>query len=102
MATTKKSTRSSTRSGHYERQQGGYRAFMPRPLPPDDLRIDTELQALVSSADMALGRLDGAVSVIPDPDLFVLQYVRREAVMSSQIEGTHASLIDVLEFEAQL
>ena len=57
--------------------------------------------ALLSEADRALGRLDGAVSVLPDPDLFVLQYVRREAVLSSQIEGTHASLMDVLEFEAE-
>src|SRR5206468_48897 len=46
--------------------------------------------------------LDGAVQVLPDPDLFVLQYIRREAVLSSQIEGTHASLMDVLEFEAQM
>ncbi len=57
---------------------------------------------MASKADVALGRLDGAVRVIPDPDLFVLQYVRREAVLSSQIEGTYASLMDVLEFEAQL
>jgi Fic family protein len=92
----------SDRAGRYERQPEGYRAFIPKPLPPKDLHLDTELQALVSQADIALGRLDGAVQVLPDPDLFVLQYVRREAVLSSQIEGTHASLMDVLEFEAQL
>lgn len=92
----------STRAGRYERQSDGYLAFIPRPLPPADLRIDPELQALVSKADVALGRLDGAVAVIPDPDLFVLQYVRREAVLSSQIEGTYASLMDVLEYEAQM
>jgi Fic family protein len=92
----------SDRAGHYERQPEGYRAFIPKPLPPADLHLDTELQALVSKADMALGRLDGAVQVVPDPDLFVLQYVRREAVLSSQIEGTNASLMDVLEFEAQM
>ncbi|MDP9343548.1 MAG: Fic family protein [Actinomycetota bacterium] len=92
----------STRAGHYERQRGGYRAFLPRPLPPGDLRLDESLVALLSEADRALGRLDGAVSVLPDPDLFVLQYVRREAVLSSQIEGTHASLMDVLEFEAEM
>src|SRR5947207_938181 len=90
------------RAGHYERQPEGYRAFIPKPLPPEGLHLDTELQALVSQADMALGRLDGAVQVLPDPDLFVLQYIRREAVLSSQIEGTHASLMDVLEFEAQM
>ncbi len=92
----------SDRAGHYERQPEGYRAFIPGPLPPENLLFDTELQALVSQADVAVGRLDGAVQVLPDPDLFVLQYVRREAVLSSQIEGTHASLMDVLEFEAQM
>ncbi len=92
----------SGRSGVYVRQPEGYRAFIPKPLPPEDLLLDTELQALVSKADMAVGRLDGAVQVLPDPDLFVLQYVRREAVFSSQIEGTNASLMDVLEFEAQM
>jgi Fic family protein len=64
--------------------------------------MDSELQALASRADVAIGRLDGAIRIIPDPDLFVLQYVRREAVLSSQIEGTHASLMDVLEYEAQV
>jgi Fic family protein len=95
-------TVASGRAGHYERQPEGYRAFIPKPLPPEDLHLDTEFQALVSQADVAIGRLDGAVQVLPDPDLFVLQYVRREAVLSSQIEGTHASLMDVLEFEAQM
>jgi Fic family protein len=90
----------STRAGRYERQPGGYRAFVPRPLPPEDLKLDDRLQALLSIADLAVGRLDGAVSIVPDPDRFVLMYVRREAVLSSQIEGTHASLVDVLEYEA--
>jgi Fic family protein len=90
------------RPGHYERQPGGYRAFIPDPLPPADLDIDAELQALLSEADMALGRLDGVVDVVPDPDRFVFMYVRREAVLSSQIEGTHASLMDVLEHEAEI
>jgi Fic family protein len=92
----------SSRAGRYERQSEGYRAFIPNPVPPPDLRIDAEIQTLLSRADLAVGRLDGAVSILPDPDLFVLQYVRREAVLSSQIEGTHASLMDVLEYEAQI
>lgn len=102
MTTGKRSTVTSTRAGQYVRQRAGYRAFIPNPLPPEELQIDTELQALASQADVALGRLDGVVRVIQDPDLFVLQYVRREAVLSSQIEGTHASLMDVLEYEAQM
>jgi len=91
-----------TRAGRFEPQPGGYRAFIPAPLPPNDLKIGETLQALLSSADQALGRLDGAVRLVPDPDLFVLMYVRREAVLSSQIEGTQASLMDVLEYEAAL
>lgn len=94
--------RDATRAGHYEPQIGGYRSFIPRDLPPVDLQIDSNLQALLSQADLALGRLDGVVEVVPDPDHFVYMYVRREAVLSSQIEGTHASLMDVLEYEAQL
>lgn len=52
-------------------------------------------------ADFALGRLEGAVTILPNPDLFVYMYVRKEAVLSSQIEGTQASLIDVIAFEQQ-
>jgi len=92
----------STRAGHFELQPEGYRAFIPVALPPSDLRFDDSLQALLSTADQALGRLDGAVRLVPNPDLFVLMYVRREAVLSSQIEGTQASLMDVLESEAAL
>ena len=90
------------RAGTYQRQAGGFRAFIPKSLPPLDLELDEALLPLLSEADIALGRLDGAVSLIPDPDMFVMQYVRREAVLSSQIEGTHASLMDVLEYEADV
>jgi len=92
----------STRAGQFVRQPGGYRAFLPASLPPPDLDIDPRLQALLSTADLALGRLDGATKLLPDPDFFVLMYVRREAVVSSQIEGTQASLMDVLEYEAEM
>jgi Fic family protein len=61
--------------------------------------MDQELWMLLSQADRALGRLDGSTETLPNPDLFVFMYVRKEAVLSSQIEGTQASLIDVLEFE---
>lgn len=98
-----KAATASERAGRLERQQpGGYLAFIPAPLPPPDLRIGATLQALLSEADVAVGRLDGAVRLVPDPDLFVFMYVRREAVLSSQIEGTQASLMDVLEYEAEL
>ena len=88
------------RSGRFVRQPGGYQAFVPHPLPPPDLELDHRLLTIVSQADRDLGRLDAAAAIVPDPDLFVFMYVRREAVLSSQIEGTQASLMDLLEFEA--
>jgi Fic family protein len=89
------------RAGTYVRQPSGYRAFIPKPLPPDPpLGYDTALTALLSEADQALARLDAATEFLPNPDLFVKMYVRKEAVLSSQIEGTQASLVDVLQHEA--
>lgn len=94
---------SSTRAGRYVNQPQGYRAFIPAPLPPQPpLSLGGELQGLLSAADRALGRLDGSVLTLPNPDLFVFMYVRKEAVLSSQIEGTQSSLQDVLAAEAQL
>jgi Fic family protein len=88
------------RAGTYVKQATGYRAFIPAPLPPDPpLEIDAELGRLMSEADRALGRLDGVATVLPNPDLFVSMYVRQEAVLSSQIEGTQSTLEDVLQFE---
>jgi len=91
------------RAGHYVRQPTGYRAFLPKPLPPSPpVELAGKLQHLLSEADRALGRLDGAVFTLPNPDLFVLMYVRKEAVLSSQIEGTQSSLRDLLAAEAKL
>lgn len=91
------------RAGRYVRQPTGYRAFMPEPLPPSPpVRFDAELQHLLSQADRALGRLDGSVLTLPNPDPFVFMYVRKEAVLSSQIEGTQSSLQDLLAAEAEL
>lgn len=93
----------SLRAGVYIQQPTGYRAFQPKALPPDPpLDMDNEMWTLLSEADRALGRLDGATSNLPNPDLFVMMYVRKEAVLSSQIEGTQASLNDVLEQEARV
>lgn len=88
------------RAGQYIKQISGYRAFIPAPLPPQPpVEMDDELMDLLSKADRALGRLDGVASVLPNPDLFVAMYVRQEAVLSSQIEGTQSTLEDVLEWE---
>ena len=92
-----------TRAGRRVRQSTGYRAFIPSPLPPNPpVAVDGELRALLSRADRALGRLDGSVTTLPNPDFLVLMYLRKEAVLSSQIEGTQSSLQDLLAAEAEL
>lgn len=91
---------SSTRAGSYMPQPGGFSAFVPRALPPDPpIAWDPPLISLLSRADQALGRLDGTARTLPNPELFVAMYVRREAVLSSQIEGTQSTLEDVLSYE---
>ncbi|NOD48707.1 MULTISPECIES: Fic family protein [unclassified Ruegeria] len=93
----------SRQSGRYIQQIEGYSAFVPFDLPPEPpVEFDDEMQGLLSRADRALGRLDGSIQSLPNPDLFVFMYVRKEAVLSSQIEGTQASLGDILEVEAEI
>ena len=78
-----------------------YQAFIPDPLPPEPA-LDFSAGNLVGRkerADQALGRLDGITLMLPDPELFLYQYVRKEALLSSQIEGTQSSLSDLLLFE---
>ncbi len=76
------------------------RAFVPDALPPNPpLEMSVELQELHEKASLALGRLDGLTTILPDPSLFLYTYVRKEAVLSSQIEGTQSSLSDLLLFE---
>ena len=91
------------RAGRFVKQGQGalaYKAFIPAPLPPaPPIDMDGELGRLLSDADRALGRLDEVGSVMPNPNLFVAMYVRQEAVLSSQIEGTQSTLDDVLQFE---
>lgn len=97
------SPRDANRAGRYVRQPAGYSAFVPEPLPPRPaVDLGGALQARLSRADRQLGRLDGSIQTLPNPDLFVLMYVRKEAVLSSQIEGTQSSLSDLLAAEAQL
>jgi len=68
------------------------RTFIPHPLPPEPpLELSTQRQQLLELAALSLGRLDSVTLVLPDPDLFLYAYVRREAVLSSQIEGTQSS-----------
>jgi len=90
-------------TGQYEITSTGdetVRAFVPAPLPPDPpLDFSGTLQRLLARALLACGRLDGVTALLPDPDLFLYAYVRREAVLSSQIEGMRSSLSDLLLFE---
>ena len=86
------------RAGLFIHQPSGYKSFIPNQLPPEPpLEMDAEMIRLLSDADRKLGRLDGVTQILPNPDLFVGMYVSKEAVLSSQIEGTQASMIDLLE-----
>jgi len=91
--------------GRYEHRttaQEPFEAFVPRPLPPvPPLAIDAGLLDLLGRAERALGRLDGLSTLLPDPSLFLYIYVRKEALLSSQIEGTQSSLSDLLLYESQ-
>ncbi len=90
-------------TGRYEVTAVGseqVRAFVPAPLPPEPpLAFEGDLQRSLESAVLALGRLDGVSALLPDKSLFLYAYVRKEAVLSSQIEGTQSSLSDLLLFE---
>ncbi len=90
-------------SGRYEITSAGgerVRAFVPDPLPPrPPLALTGRLQQSLEAAVLATGRLDGVSTLLPDRSLFLYTYVRKEAVLSSQIEGTQSSLSDLLLFE---
>jgi Fic family protein len=89
------------RSGIYVKQPTGYKAFIPSALPPSPpIKLAGNLQNLLSRADMSLARLDGMGYILPNVDLFIAMYVRKEALLSSQIEGTQASLEDLFGFES--
>jgi Fic family protein len=93
-----------TRLGRYvETPAGGemVRAFVPSPLPPNPPIDILSLLPKLSTAERALGRLDGITVLLPRQELFLYMYVRKEAVLSSQIEGTQSTLSDLLRFETE-
>ena len=92
-------------TGRFQLKRGGgeeVRAFVPNSLPPEPpLDLGGARHRLLERATVALGRLDSITTLLPDPQLFLYAYVRREAVLSSQIEGTQSSLSDLLLFELE-
>lgn len=89
-----------SRRRHVVRAEGGYQAFVPPPLPPD-LTMTPDLVRLNSRADRAVGLLSGVCQTLPNPYLLSRSLMRRESVLSSRIEGTQASLSDLLIYEAR-
>ena len=91
------------RAGRYEKQPGGFRAFLPANLPPDPpVAWSNALSTRLEAASHALGHLDGIIQFLPNPERLAAMHVRREAVLSSQIEGVQSSLLDLLATEARV
>ncbi len=91
------------RSGRQITQTTGYKAFIPNPLPPTPpIQIEGEIQHLLTSANIAIGKMDTMGYLAPNLDHIIAMYVRKEALLSSQIEGTQASLEDIFEYESQI
>ncbi len=98
-------TKRSERAGRWVRQgsdETSYEAFIPAPLPPvPAITVDSALQRRLEAAGLALGRLDGIGRLLPGPEELLYSYIRKEAVLSSQIEGTQSSIADLLLHENQ-
>ncbi len=91
------------RSGKQITQPTGYKAFIPNPLPPNPpIQIEGEIQHLLTNANIAIGKMDTMGYLVPNLDHIIAMYVRKEALLSSQIEGTQASLEDIFEYESQI
>ena len=86
------------RAGTYINQGNQVKAFIPEPLPPE-IAYDRELRNLLSKADRAIAKLDGTASVLPNAEWFIYIFVRKEALLSSQIEGTQATMEGFLAYE---
>ncbi len=89
--------------GFYRQQPTGYKAFIPEKFPsPNLVEWDNDLICLLSLADRAIGKLKAIDQLVPDVDFFSFMYVRKEAALSSQIEGTQATLLDYVKAEVKL
>lgn len=88
--------------GTYVSQPTGYRAFVPERFPPKGMVFSAKVHAALEIANLSLGRLDGITELLPDLDFFILMYIRKEATLSSQVEGTRATMVDALKAEAEM
>src|SRR3989339_941569 len=89
--------------GVYKAQIQGFKAFIPHPFPPKGgFDFDSKILKKNDQATRLLGKLDGITKLLPDADFFLLMYLRKDAVSSSQIEGTRATMIDAIEAEAKI
>ena len=91
------------RSGRYISQPNQYKAFIPTNLPPEPpIRIEGDMQSLLTDANIAIGKLDTVGYLAPNLSHIIAMYVRKEALLSSQIEGTQATLEDIFEYENKM
>ena len=91
------------RSGRYITQPNQYKAFIPTHLPPEPpIRIEGDMQSLLTDANIAIGKLDTMGYLTPNLNHIIAMYVRKEALLSSQIEGTQATLEDIFEYENEI
>ena len=89
--------------GKLIQQPAGYRAFIPDKFPPEEqIILSNKTQQLHAKAVLMLGKLDGITQLLPDLDFFIFMYIRKEAARSSEIEGTKATIVDVIKSEAEI
>ncbi len=89
--------------GKIVQQPAGYKAFVPDRFPPEQsINLSARTQRLHAKAVLMLGKLDGITQLLPDLDFFILMYIMKEATRSSEIEGTRATIVDVIKSEAEI
>ena len=89
--------------GKLMQQPTGYKAFVPDKFPPaDPIILDSKTQQLHAKATLMLGKLDGVTQLLPDLDFFIFMYITKEAAKSSEIEGTRATMMDVIKSEVNI
>src|SRR3990167_7213631 len=89
--------------GTYVKQPQGYIAFIPSQFPPqEEIGFGSETTRLLEKANLQVGKLDGITQTLPDLDFFIFMYVRKEAALSSEIEGTQATMVDSIKAELEM